>query len=157
MHLLRRGNHERAALAHAIVRPARAAASHSEPRRAVDRRGAALSASPGSRADRTDARGPRATVASDVLIGITKTDGRERSSIFSATAGVLAAYNADATRRSATRPDFDPERFVGSLNTICVTAASHKQVLAAPLVVGPLEQIRHACRLNALAATAKLT
>ncbi len=85
-----------------------------------------------------------ATVAKDVLVGIAKTDGRERSSIFSATAGVLAAYNADATRRSAARPNFDPERFVDSRDTIYVTAASHKQALAAPLVVGLLEQIRHA-------------
>src|SRR5665811_128647 len=38
-----------------------------------------------------------AHVANDVLVGIAKTDARERSSIFSATAGVLAAYNADAT------------------------------------------------------------
>jgi type IV secretory pathway TraG/TraD family ATPase VirD4 len=85
-----------------------------------------------------------ASVANDVLVGIAKTDGRERSSIFSATAGVLAAYNADATRRSAARPNFDPERFVCSCDTIYVTAPSHKQALAAPLVVGLLEQIRHA-------------
>ena len=85
-----------------------------------------------------------ATVAKDVLVGIAKTDGRERSSIFSATAGVLAAYNADATRHSAARPNFDPERFVDSRDTIYVTAPSHEQALAAPLVVGLLEQIRHA-------------
>ena len=85
-----------------------------------------------------------ATVASDVLVGIAKTDGRERSSIFSATAGVLAAYNADATRRSAARPNFDPARFVESRDTIYVTAPSHKQALSAPLVVGLLEQIRQA-------------
>jgi type IV secretion system protein VirD4 len=85
-----------------------------------------------------------ASIAKDVLVGIAKTDGRERSSIFSATAGVLAAYNADATRRSAARPNFDPERFVDSRDTIYVTAPSHKQALSAPLVVGLLEQIRHA-------------
>ncbi len=85
-----------------------------------------------------------ASVANDVLVGIAKTDGRERSSIFSATAGVLAAYNADATRRSAARPNFDPERFVDSCDTVYVTPPSHKQALAAPLVVGLLEQIRHA-------------
>ena len=37
-------------------------------------------------------------IAADVLAGIEQTDARERSSIFSATAGVLAAYNADAVR-----------------------------------------------------------
>ena len=42
-------------------------------------------------------------IAADVLVGIEKTDARERSSIFSATAGVLAAYNADAVRDNAPR------------------------------------------------------
>ena len=47
-------------------------------------------------------------IALDVLIGIEQTDARERSSIFSATAGVLAAYNADAVRAAAAHPNFDP-------------------------------------------------
>ena len=50
-------------------------------------------------------------IAADVLVGIEQTDSRERSSIFSATAGVLAAYNADAVRASAADPNFDPARF----------------------------------------------
>ena len=52
-----------------------------------------------------------AQTANDVLVGIAKTDGRERSSIFSATAGVLAAYNADATRRAAAQTNFSAARF----------------------------------------------
>jgi type IV secretory pathway TraG/TraD family ATPase VirD4 len=83
-----------------------------------------------------------AAVANDVLVGIAKTDARERSSIFSATAGVLAAYNADATRRAAASPNFDPARFAASTDTIYITAPAHKQALCAPLVVGLLEQIR---------------
>jgi type IV secretion system protein VirD4 len=85
-----------------------------------------------------------AQVANDVLVGIAKTDARERSSIFSATAGVLAAYNADATRRAAASPNFDPGRFAASTDTVYITAPAHKQALCAPLVVGLLEQIRHA-------------
>jgi type IV secretion system protein VirD4 len=85
-----------------------------------------------------------ATVANDVLVGIAKTDARERSSIFSATAGVLAAYNADATRRAAATTNFDAARFAASTDTIYITAPAHKQALCAPLVVGLLEQIRHA-------------
>jgi type IV secretion system protein VirD4 len=85
-----------------------------------------------------------AQIANDVLTGIAKTDARERSSIFSATAGVLAAYNADATRHAATNPNFDPHRFASSHDTIYITAPAHKQALCAPLVVGLLEQIRHA-------------
>ena len=90
-----------------------------------------------------------AQVANDVLVGIAKTDGRERSSIFSATAGVLAAYNADATRRASASANFDPNRFVASRDTIYVTAPAHKQALSAPLVVGLLEQIRHAAYARA--------
>jgi type IV secretion system protein VirD4 len=85
-----------------------------------------------------------AQVANDVLVGIAKTDERERSSIFSATAGILAAYNANATRNAATNPNFNPDRFVASADTIYITAPAHKQALCAPLVVGLLEQIRHA-------------
>jgi len=85
-----------------------------------------------------------AEVANDVLVGIAKTDARERSSIFSATAGVLAAYNADSVRKAAARPNFDPDRFVASSETIYITAPACKQALCAPLVVGLLEQIRHA-------------
>jgi type IV secretion system protein VirD4 len=83
-------------------------------------------------------------IAADVLIGIERTDARERSSIFSATAGVLAAYNADATRATATDPNFDPEQFARSTDTIYVMAPEHKQAQSAPLIVGLLEQIRHA-------------
>jgi type IV secretion system protein VirD4 len=83
-------------------------------------------------------------IAADVLVGIQKTDARERSSIFSATAGVLAAYNADAVRATAAHPNFDPGRFAASTDTIYMTAPEHKQALCAPLIVGLLEQIRHA-------------
>ncbi len=84
------------------------------------------------------------TVANDVLVGIAKTDERERSSIFSATAGILAAYNADTTRQAAADPNFDADEFVRSADTVYITAPAHKQALCAPLVVGLLEQIRHA-------------
>jgi type IV secretion system protein VirD4 len=85
-----------------------------------------------------------AQVANDVLVGIAKTDQRERSSIFSATAGLLAAYNANATRTAARNPNFNPDQFVAGSDTIYITAPAHKQALCAPLVVGLLEQIRHA-------------
>ena len=83
-------------------------------------------------------------IAADVLAGIEQTDARERSSIFSATAGVLAAYNSDAVRETAAQPNFDPARFAASNDTIYVTAPQHRQALCAPLIVGLLEQIRHA-------------
>ena len=85
-----------------------------------------------------------AQVAADTLAGIEATDGRERSSIFSAAAGVLSAYNSDAVRESSARPNFDPARFAASTDTIYVTAPSELQALCAPLVVGMLEQVRRA-------------
>lgn len=83
-------------------------------------------------------------IAADVLAGIERTDARERSSIFSAAAGVLAAYNSDAVRESAAAPNFDPSRFAASADTIYVTAPEHRQALCAPLIAGLLEQVRHA-------------
>lgn len=85
-----------------------------------------------------------AEIAAHVLDGIERTDSRERSSIFSAAAGVLAAYNSDAVRRAAASPNFDPVRFACSTDTIYITAPEHRQALCAPLIVGLLEQIRHA-------------
>jgi type IV secretion system protein VirD4 len=85
-----------------------------------------------------------ADVACDVLEGIARTDERERSSIFSATAGVLALYNTDSARAAAARPNFDPDVFAASTDTVFITAPAHRQALCAPLVVGLLEQIRHA-------------
>ncbi|MGH2904481.1 MAG: type IV secretory system conjugative DNA transfer family protein [Solirubrobacteraceae bacterium] len=83
-------------------------------------------------------------VAADVLLGIQRTDARERSSIFSATAGVLAAYNADGARTSAASPNFDPTTFATSTDTLYITSPEQHQAACAPLIVGLLEQIRHA-------------
>jgi type IV secretory pathway TraG/TraD family ATPase VirD4 len=88
--------------------------------------------------------GADAEVGADVLAGIEATDSRERSSILSATAGVLGAYNSDAVRGSAAEPNFDPVGFAASTDTIYITAPEQLQALCAPLVVGLLEQIRQA-------------
>lgn len=85
-----------------------------------------------------------ASAACDVLVGIAKTEARERSSIFSATAGTLAAYNSDAARANAARGGFDPEQFPASSDTVYITAPAHMQAQTAPLIVGLLEQIRYA-------------
>lgn len=86
----------------------------------------------------------REPIAVDVLYGISKTDPRERASIFSAAAGVLALYNTNAARHAASNPNFNPDSFAASTDTIYITAPAHRQALCAPLVVGLLEQIRHA-------------
>jgi type IV secretion system protein VirD4 len=84
-------------------------------------------------------------IAADVLVGIQRTDTRERSSIFSAAAGVLSAYNSDGARHTAADPNFDADAFVLSTDTIYITAPEHHQAFSAPLIVGMLEQVRHAC------------
>jgi type IV secretion system protein VirD4 len=85
-----------------------------------------------------------AKMAVAVLAGIDGTDSREKSSIFSATAGVLAAYRSDGVRASAAEPNFDPVRFARSNDTIYVTSPEQYQRLAAPLIVGLLEEVRQA-------------
>lgn len=85
-----------------------------------------------------------AAIACDVLAGIARTEVRERSSIFSATAGTLAAYNTNAARQNAAETNFDPASFPASTDTIYITAPAHQQALCAPLVVGLLEQLRYA-------------
>ncbi len=88
--------------------------------------------------------GAHAALAADVLAGIEATDGRERNLIFLGGGGVLAAYGSDAVRESAAEPNFDPVRFATSTDTVYITAPEQLQALCAPLVVGLLEQIRHA-------------
>jgi type IV secretion system protein VirD4 len=55
-------------------------------------------------------------------------------------------------RRNAAHHNFDAERFVGSTDTLYVTAPANKQALCAPLVVGLLEQIRQATYRHAAEA-----
>jgi type IV secretion system protein VirD4 len=83
-------------------------------------------------------------MAVDAVIGIQRTEGRERSSILSATSGVLGAYKSIAIQESAAHPNFDAHRFVRSTDTIYITSPEHHQRLCAPLVVGLFEEARHA-------------
>lgn len=83
-------------------------------------------------------------VANDVLVGIAQTHEKERSSIFSTAANALSAYSADGARLVASAPNFDAAAFVRSGDTLYIVAPAHHQRLTAPLVVGLLEEIRHA-------------
>lgn len=97
----------------------------------------------------------QATIANDVLVGIAQTADKERSGIFSTAAGVLAAYNAEGPRRVAAQPNFNADVFVGDAHTIYIVAPAHKQRLTAPLVVGLLEEIRHATYARAARIAAR--
>jgi type IV secretion system protein VirD4 len=82
-----------------------------------------------------------------VLRGISRTPDRERSSFWSAVAGILAAFDTGAVLRcadAARRCSFDPYEFLTGPNTIFVVAPSDAQVDLSPLVVGLVEEVRSA-------------
>lgn len=85
-----------------------------------------------------------AEVASDDLDALSKTEERERTSIYATTRLVLKAYGSDAAGKRCVDPNFDAANFVRSQDTLYITAPSHLQSLCAPLVVGLLEEIRRA-------------
>ena len=82
-----------------------------------------------------------------VLIGISRTPDRERSSFWSAVAGILSAFDTEAVLSSADAADgcaFDPYEFLTGANSIFVVAPSDAQVDLSPLVVGLVEEVRTA-------------
>jgi type IV secretory pathway TraG/TraD family ATPase VirD4 len=98
-----------------------------------------------------DVREPEAVIAGAghemagaVLAGVAATEDRERSGIFSTAAGILAAYRSEAALRSAADPNFIPEEFARSTDTVYVSSPAHAQEQLAPLVVALLDQIRSA-------------
>jgi type IV secretory pathway TraG/TraD family ATPase VirD4 len=96
------------------------------------------------------------SVAIDVLAGIAATEERERSGIFSTTAGTLAAYRSAAALDQADRPNFDPGRFPIGGDTIYVCAPARYQAQTAPVVVAFLEQVRAATYRAAAQGTLRL-
>ena len=82
-----------------------------------------------------------------VLKGIAKTPDRERSSFWSAVAGILSAFDTEAVLRCADAAetcDFEPYEFLTAANSIFVVAPSDAQVDLSPLVVGLVEEVRAA-------------
>ena len=99
--------------------------------------------------NRHDLRTPRAVLsvndsdmAGDILAGLAATDKRELSGIWSTASGVLAAYRSPAALELASDPNFDPARLPSTSDSVYICASSRQQGLAAPLVVGLIEQIR---------------
>jgi type IV secretion system protein VirD4 len=82
-----------------------------------------------------------------VLKGIARTPDRERSSFWSAVAGILSAFDTEAVLRCADASEacsFEPYEFLTGANTIFVVAPSDAQVDLSPLVVGLVEEVRSA-------------
>lgn len=86
-----------------------------------------------------------ATIAADVLAGISATDPREQSGIWSCAAGVLAAYRSDRVLDNSAAVNFDPSNLVAGGDTVYVCAPARHQELAAPIVVAFLDQARAGC------------
>lgn len=85
-----------------------------------------------------------AGIARGLLGGLERTEGRERSSIFSAASDALDAYASTAALQTASEPNFDPEAFARSTDSVYIQAPAERQALAAPLVCGLLSEIAHA-------------
>jgi type IV secretion system protein VirD4 len=83
-------------------------------------------------------------LARNLLDGIVATDERELSGIWSTASGALSGFRSDPALEVTADPDFDPARFVRSADTIYISAPAHLQASVAPMVVGLIEDIRHA-------------
>jgi type IV secretion system protein VirD4 len=83
-------------------------------------------------------------LAADILTGLSETDRRELSGIWSTASGILAAYRSDVVLRGSRDLNFDPARLPETTDTVYICASARHQALSAPLVVGLLEQIRAA-------------
>lgn len=76
---------------------------------------------------------------------------KERSGILSNAAGILGGYRSPQVIEQASTPNFDPEKFIKSKDTLFVIAPSNEQEVLAPVVVSLLWSIRDAAyRVSAL-------
>jgi type IV secretion system protein VirD4 len=83
-------------------------------------------------------------LAFSTLLGVFNTEDRERSSIFSAAADALTAYQSEHALAAARDPNFNATEFVASQDTIYIHAPAEAQAAAAPIVCGLLAEIRRA-------------
>jgi type IV secretory pathway TraG/TraD family ATPase VirD4 len=86
----------------------------------------------------------RAHLAHDLLSGISSTEHREQSGIFSTADSILAAYRTEAALAGTRYPNFDPDAFVQSSDTLYVCAPGSAHAQHAALVVALLQHLRDA-------------
>ena len=98
-----------------------------------------------------------AGLANDLLEGITDTDPREQSGIWSTCSGVLAAYRTESALASTSREAFEPERFVHTRSTLYIAAGAEHQRHVAPLVAGIVRDIRSTAYARSAQAAETLT
>jgi type IV secretion system protein VirD4 len=88
--------------------------------------------------------GDAAGLAADLLDGVTSTDDRELSGIWSTASGALGGYRTEKGLAATADPDFNPRSFVASSDTLYICAPGRRQTLVAPMVVGIIEDVRAA-------------
>jgi type IV secretory pathway TraG/TraD family ATPase VirD4 len=93
--------------------------------------------------------------ALQLLAGITGTDSREQSGIWSTASSALAGYRTDAAISSTVGAPLEASRFAASPSTLYICAGSDEQRSTAPLVAGVLRDLRVAAyqRTATLSAT----
>ena len=79
-----------------------------------------------------------------LLRGVLATEERERSSIWSTTAGLFAGVRTEAARASAREAPLDVDEFLRGPHQLHVVAPSRHQAVTIPLVVGLVEELVHA-------------
>ncbi len=79
-----------------------------------------------------------------LLRGVLATEERERSSIWSTTAGLFAGVRTEAARASAREAPLDVDEFLRGPHQLHVVAPSRHQAVSIPLVVGLVEELVHA-------------
>jgi type IV secretory pathway TraG/TraD family ATPase VirD4 len=82
-------------------------------------------------------------LAGQTLVGIAETEERERSGIFSTTARTLTAYRNPHALAAANHPNFNPDEFVTTRDTVYLVAPAAQQNALAPIIVCLLDHIRH--------------
>ena len=82
--------------------------------------------------------------AVSLLHGVLATEERERSSIWSTTAGLFAGIRTEAARASAREAPLDVEEFLAGPHQLHIVAPSRHQAVSIPLVVGLVEELVHA-------------
>ncbi|HTT59368.1 MAG TPA: type IV secretory system conjugative DNA transfer family protein [Acidimicrobiales bacterium] len=79
-----------------------------------------------------------------LLRGVLATEERERSSIWSTTAGLFAGIRTEAARASAREAPLDVAEFLAGPHQLHIVSPSRHQAVSIPLVVGLIEELVHA-------------
>ncbi len=94
-------------------------------------------------------------LAADLLAGLSATDSRELSGIWSTASSVLAAYRTPAALDSARRPAAPLGGLLEGANTVYVVASAEHQRHAAPIIAGLVRDLRDTAYRSAQGSPAR--